>query len=134
MSQPAPVPRPSSSALGALGEEAAAAWLESQGYAILTRNLRARSGEVDLIARNGDVVVFVEVKTRSGQGYGHPAEAVVAAKQRRLVRAAAAFLVWGGFEGCCVRFDIIGVHMHPGGRVLAIEHITDAFGAGQGMI
>ncbi len=79
------------------------------------------------MARTGDVLVFVEVKSRTGGGYGLPTEAIVTSKQRRLVRAAQAFLAWGGFENCSVRFDVVGVHLGPGGRVCSIEHVPDAF-------
>lgn len=70
--------------LGATGEERAAYWYHRRGYEIVARNWRCREGELDLICARDDVLVVCEVKTRSSLAYGHPAEAVTAAKQRRI--------------------------------------------------
>lgn len=117
--------------LGAVGEAAAAAWLEARGYTILVRNVRTRHGEIDLVARTGSLVVFVEVKSRTSLRYGHPAEAIAHHKRRRLARLAAACLLRFGLEHCAARFDAIAVRLGADGRVLAIEHIPDAFQAGE---
>lgn len=122
--------RPSRQTLGALGEAAAAAWLAAQGYQVLARNVRTRYGEIDLVARTGATVVFVEVKSRAGDRYGHPTEAIVAHKQRRLVRLAASALQQLGLHGRAVRFDAIAVSMDGRGTILALEHTPDAFQAG----
>jgi putative endonuclease len=116
--------------LGATGEAAAAAWLQARGYEVLGRNLRTRFGEIDLVARRGSLVVVVEVKSRTSQRYGHPADAIGMRKQHRLARLAAACLRRLGAEGCPVRFDAIAVNLDRGGRVLAVEHIPDAFQTG----
>lgn len=73
-------------ALGRRGEELAARWLERRGLAIVDRNWRCARGEIDIVARDGDVLAFIEVKTRSGHGAGHPLEAVTARKLGRLRR------------------------------------------------
>lgn len=78
--------------LGKLGEDAAAAYLEQQQYRILCRNYRCRAGEIDLIAAKGRVLHFVEVKTRSGSLYGHPAESITGEKRRRMRVAAKTYL------------------------------------------
>ena len=70
--------------LGAAGEDLAAAWYEANGYRILARNWRCREGEIDLVCLRDRVVVICEVKTRSSDAFGHPAEAVTPAKQQRL--------------------------------------------------
>jgi putative endonuclease len=70
--------------LGASGEQRVARWYEAAGYEVLARNWRCREGEIDLVCRRGRVLVVCEVKTRSSLAYGHPAEAVTPAKQRRL--------------------------------------------------
>lgn len=114
-------------ALGAAGEAAAAAWLETRGLRVLARNVRSRAGEIDLVAREGDLVVFVEVKSRTGAAFGHPAEAIVAHKQRRIARLALAYLRAHRLEGCAVRFDAVAVQLSRDGEVLEIEHIPDAF-------
>ncbi len=115
-------------ALGTAGENAAAAWLEAHGYRILARNVRTRYGEIDLVARQGPLVVFVEVKSRTSDRFGHPADAIVPRKRRRLSQLAAMCLQRFGLDQCTVRFDAIAVHLDPGGRVREVEHIPDAFG------
>ncbi|MDO8462747.1 MAG: YraN family protein [bacterium] len=74
------------------GERAAERYLRSKGYRIIERNARLRCGEIDLVCRLGREVVFVEVKTRSGKGYGAPEESVTRAKQHRLIRASEEYL------------------------------------------
>ncbi len=114
-------------ALGATGEAAAAAWLETRGYRVLARNVRSRAGEIDLVARQADLVVFVEVKSRTGEAFGHPSEAIVGRKQRRIARLADAFLQAHRLHRCAVRFDAMAVRLGRDGEVLEIEHIPDAF-------
>jgi putative endonuclease len=114
-------------ALGTAGESAAAAWLEAHGYLLLARNVRSRAGEIDLIARQADLVIFVEVKSRTGVAFGHPREAIAARKQRRIAHLAAAFLQSHRLDRCAVRFDAIAVRLGREGEVLEIEHIPDAF-------
>jgi len=78
--------------LGATGEDRAEAWYRAHGYEVLDRNWRCRDGELDLVLRQGRTVVFCEVKARSSEAYGSPAEAVNPAKQARLRRLAARWL------------------------------------------
>jgi putative endonuclease len=92
----------------------------------LARRFRSRRAEVDLVMESGDLLVFVEVKTRLGEGFGRPAESVGAEKRRRLARAAEAFLVEReAFERPC-RFDVVEVERGPSGE-WRISHIEDAF-------
>jgi putative endonuclease len=121
--------RESRRTLGAAGEEAAAAWLQAHGYGILARNTRTRYGEIDLVARAGDLVVFVEVKSRTSTRFGHPTEAIAPHKRRRLARLAAAFVQSRRLGDCQVRFDAVAVYVDATGRVRAIEHVPDAFRA-----
>jgi putative endonuclease len=104
---------------GRRGEDAAAAWLARQGCEVVARNVRTAFGEIDLVALDGDVVVFVEVKARRGQG---ALEAVGPAKQRRLVRLATAFLARAGWLERKARFDVVAVD----GRG-ACTHVANAF-------
>lgn len=109
------------------GEEMAAQWLETKGYTILQRNMRFRNGEIDLIARDGQRLVFVEVKTRSGKRFT-PCESVDGRKQRKLHALA---LQWMATERCldaACRFDVVAVYMrrHPPYDA-HIEHIESAF-------
>ena len=113
-------------AVGAYGERVALAHLVGQGMVVLDRNWRCPAGEIDLILRDGDQLVFAEVKTRRGDRFGTPAEAVGEAKVRRLRRLAAAWLNQAGLPPVTVRFDVVAVH--PGRRGAAtVEHLRGAF-------
>lgn len=106
--------------LGRDGEARAEAFLRDKGLTILARRWRCRSGEIDLIAEEGAWLVFVEVKTRAGEGFGRPAEAIDARKQRRLARAALTYLqAEDALERPC-RFDVVEVDEE-------LRHIEDAF-------
>lgn len=124
------MPVPTNRVLGARGEEAAAVWLQTHGYEIVARNVRTRHGEIDLVARLGALAVFVEVKSRTSDRFGHPADALVWPKRRRLGRLAAMCLQRLGLEHCAVRFDVMAVRLDARGAVKEVEHIPDAFGAG----
>jgi putative endonuclease len=93
---------------------------------ILARRYRRRFGEIDLIGAIGDSVVFVEVKTRSGSGFGRPAEAVTPLKRRRLARVALAFLQERGWLTRPSRFDVVEVIVGSD-EELTLRHIVDAF-------
>lgn len=107
---------------GRRAEDAAAEHLRAKGFEILERNFTAKVGEIDLVARDRDEVVFVEVRARSSRGHGGAAASVVPAKRRRLARAASLWLQARGWDGPC-RFDVVAV---DGGTV---EHIPAAFDA-----
>ncbi len=112
--------------LGRMGEDAAARYLEERGYRIARRNFRAGKGEIDIIAwaPNG-CLVFVEVKTRSLDGFGGPEEAVNRRKQDQIARTAGAYMEAIGYGGE-IRFDIIAVLLSAG-TVRIIRHAEDAF-------
>lgn len=119
-----------SAALGRFGEDAAVAHLEAAGWEILDRNWRCPHGELDVVARDGGTVVFVEVKTRSSVAFGVPAEAVGYEKAARIRRSAARWLVEqrGADTGprfCDLRFDVISVLRTDSG--VTIERIEAAF-------
>jgi putative endonuclease len=115
--------------LGQRGEAAAARYLRRLGYKIIARGERSKWAEIDLIAVDGSTVVFVEVKTRQSQESGHPAEAVDADKQRRLTRAAIAFLQHHRLLDRPARFDVVAVTWPEGRRRPVIEHFKNAFDA-----
>lgn len=100
-------------ALGAAGEERAAAWYRARGYEVLDRNWRRREGELDLVLGLGRTVVFCEVKARSGTAFGLPAEAVGPAKQTRVRRLAVQWLAEHaghlGAPPALIRFDVAAV-------------------------
>jgi putative endonuclease len=114
--------------LGQSGERAAERFLRRRGYRILTRRYRVAVGEIDLIARDCDTLVFVEVKTRR---QGEPLEAVTPEKQRRLTRAAVRFLYRHEIEdvGIPCRFDVVAVVWPEQSRRPRFEHIRHAFEA-----
>lgn len=106
---------------GRQAELAAARFLESRGWRLLERNWRCRAGEIDLIALDGDAVVFVEVKARGTRSFGAPEEALDAGKRARLARAASLYLQGAGLAGRPVRFDLIAAE---GGE---LRHYPSAF-------
>jgi len=121
-------------ALGRWGEGLAARFLERRGWTVLARNYRFGRREVDLVVRQGEVLAFVEVKTRAGEGYGAPQEAITALKRREVEAVAAQFLSRHGLMDMTVRFDAIAIVVHRGtpGSQVAIEHLQDAWRPGWG--
>ena len=115
--------------LGELAERIAVAFLKMKGYAILATNYRFKRCEIDIVASTGRRIVFVEVKCRSGRGYGPPRQAVGAEKMRHIIRAAQGFLAERRLTDRSVGFDVIEVTVERGGLALAVEHIAGAFGA-----
>lgn len=115
-------------AVGNLGEDAAVKYLKRKRYIILERNFNVSGGEIDIIAKDGDYVVFIEVKTRSTQEYGTGAEAVNYTKQQRILKAAQVYMM--NFDDVAVRFDVVVVNGTVCGKKLKIEnieHIENAF-------
>ena len=109
--------------LGKLGEDLACAELRRRGYAILERRYRTRFGEIDIVARDHGVTVFVEVKTRVGEAFGGAAAAVTAWKQRRVAQMAIDYVARRRLHGQPCRFDVVAVDMCGGGpRVEVYPH------------
>jgi putative endonuclease len=111
---------------GQRSERAAERYLKKQGQRVLARNWTCALGELDLVMRDGDVIVFVEVRS-SAQDWQSPAESVNAEKQRRLVRLALAFLKCYGLLGFPARFDVILVRWPGSLRRPEIRHLPCAF-------
>jgi putative endonuclease len=116
-------------ALGNKGEEMAASFLRKKGYRVLKRNYSVPTGEIDIVARDGGTLVFVEVKTRTGERFGAPAEAVGPRKRRRM-RSAALHYMAGLRDEPPARFDIVSVLLGEGRQ--EVEHIVDAFESEEG--
>jgi putative endonuclease len=115
-------------ALGQTGEAAAARFLERRGLVILARNLRSRLGEIDLVARDGPTLVFVEVKARRGGLPGDLPEAAVDARKRaRLARLALSYLAARRLGERSCRFDVVGVSLDEVGGVAGVRHLRHAF-------
>src|SRR5437667_9750076 len=114
------------SVLGEEGERAAARFLEARGYRILERNYRTRRGEIDLIAEDGRMLVFVEVKVRLDDRFGGPAAAITRAKQARIARLAQQYLVWRRVGDRPCRFDVVLIS-GAGPRTRRNEVVPGAF-------
>jgi putative endonuclease len=114
---------------GQAGEDFAVHWLERHGFRIEARNWRKRTGELDVIAWEGGILVFVEVKTRRGTRFGSGAESVDARKQRRMLKAANAYLLRYGSHPPVCRFDVVVVDASGAGDP-AVSHLPDAFRPG----
>jgi putative endonuclease len=119
--------RDSRRTLGAAGEDAACEELRRRGYEILARQYRTRRGEIDIVARQGGTIVFVEVKARTTQDFGGGAAAVTPMKQRRIARVAVEFLARHGSLAAPCRFDVVVVTPGP---VPSFEVFTNAFSCG----
>jgi putative endonuclease len=110
---------------GAWGEDLALRYLLRRGYRLLERNYRQRRGEIDLIVRDKDVLVFVEVKLRRSKGFGDPLEAVTARKQATIRSLAEQYLAENQPDFETLRFDVIGILATRSGT--HVDHIEDAF-------
>lgn len=112
--------------LGQSGEDIAAKFLSKTGYTILTRNYRCRYGEIDIIAKVRDTLVFIEVKTRKGEAYGSPAAAVTPKKQRQISKIALYYLTEHNLFDAPARFDVVSIIIVPD-QSSHIDIITNAF-------
>ncbi len=112
--------------LGRKGENLAADYLKQHGFSIVMRNYRQKTGEIDIIARDGDCLVFVEVKTRNSVQYGMPYEAVTPRKQMQISRTALDYLTRNKLADQAARFDIISILIKKDGKA-DIEHLPDCF-------
>ena len=112
--------------LGETGEGIATKFLEKNSYKILHKNYRRKFGEIDIIAREGDYLVFVEVKTRKTTSHGHPLEAVTYKKQRQISRVAQCYLAENNLFDTAARFDVVSVIV-SGDNEVTVELIQNAF-------
>lgn len=115
--------------LGEVGEKQAEKYLKKLKYKILEKNFQSNVGEIDIIAKDGDAYVFIEVKTRTSVTYGEPMEAVTRAKQRHIIRTAELYLYQNSIDSTAVmiRFDVIEIKNDNGD--MQVNHIINAFGA-----
>ena len=112
--------------LGRAGEEIACRYLAGKGYEIVARGFRMFRGEIDIVARDGGTLVFVEVKTRADVSFGRPEEAVTPGKQRQLRKLAQGYLVVHPAPGVDCRFDVVAILLR-GPDDVRLEHFIDAF-------
>ncbi|HRK31339.1 MAG TPA: YraN family protein [Tepidisphaeraceae bacterium] len=114
--------------LGRRGENAAAKYLRELGYRIITRNFAVELGEIDIIARDGNTLVFVEVKTRADDAIATPEEQVNETKQHQITKVAKLYMSRYGVPRPPARFDVVSI-LWPQGREPQIKHLIDAFPA-----
>jgi putative endonuclease len=115
---------------GRRAEELAAAALERLGFRIIARNWRRPEGELDLVANDGGLCVFVEVRSRTGVERGHPLESITPRKRARVIRAARLFLDSETVPATGYRFDAVGVTFFDDGREPELVHVPNAFELG----
>jgi len=121
-----PAGQPGNLALGRSGEDIACRYLQGQGFEILERGFRLFRGEIDIVAREGATLVFVEVKARADESHGRPEEAVTPAKQRQIRRIARGYLMTHPAPDVDCRFDVIAI-LFRGPDDFRLEHFVDAF-------
>lgn len=114
--------------LGRCGEELAARYLAAHGCSIVQKNYRCPVGEIDIIARWGELVIFAEVKTRRSGRFGRPGLAVDFFKQQKIIRSASWYIRQKGLEDSRFRFDVLEVIRTPAGQI-SVNHIKGAFEA-----
>lgn len=112
--------------LGRRGEDLAVDYLTGTGLVVLSRNWRCRAGELDLVATDRQRLIVCEVKTRSGTGYGEPAESVTPVKAARIRRVTTSWLRVHQVGWCEIRFDVLAVLCPPGGPA-TVQHLRGAF-------
>ena len=113
-------------ALGIWGEKIAMEYLQKRGYQIVETNFRCREGEIDIVARDNDYLVFVEVRTRSSSEFGTPEESVTAAKKKKLVTLAFAYLQSHRNLPSLWRFDVVAIESEREGEVTRLNLIQNA--------
>ncbi len=111
--------------LGRWGEGVAATHLEAQGYQIVARNWRCARGEIDLVAKAGEVLVFVEVKTRRGRNFGAPEQGLTPHKARKLQEVGQYYLFENDLDDIEWRIDLVAVELDAKGKLLRCEHLQN---------
>lgn len=112
--------------LGQRGEEIAISYLRQQGYTILARNWRCPVGELDIVAREGEMLAFVEVRTRRGSRFGTPEESITLPKQAKLIEVAQTYLQEAGLQDVAWRIDVIAIEAGRQGEVKRLNLIRNA--------
>ncbi len=112
--------------LGDFGESTAAKFLKDKAYEIVATNYRCRYGEIDIVARDNNQIVFVEVRTKKGRSFGTPEESVGSIKQSRMVSAAQTYLQDKGFENSDWRIDVVAIEVNSRDKVQRIDVLKNA--------
>ena len=112
--------------VGAFGEGIAKDYLEKHGYEVIQTNFRCSVGEIDIVARDKDYIVFVEVRTRRSSGFGTPEESITPAKKAKLIDLAHFYLQEHGDPSSLWRIDVVAVDLGPGGKISEVRLIRNA--------
>lgn len=112
--------------LGRWGESVAATHLQAKGYVIVERNWRCRAGEIDLVAQQGETLVFVEVKTRRGRDFGAPEEGITSRKAQKLLQIGQQYVAERELDDVDWRIDLVAVELDKSGKLLRCDHLESA--------
>ena len=113
--------------IGNYGEDLSFEFLKRNGYSILSRNFRNRCGEIDIICKKDDLIIFVEIKSRYNYNYGSPIEAITYSKQKQIIKLCKFYIYINKLINYNFRFDVIEVFFNKDNNLYSINHITDAF-------
>lgn len=113
--------------IGYLGESLAIKYLVNKGYSILEKNYRIKLGEIDIICRKNNILIFVEVKSRYTNNYGYPIESVTYSKQKKIINISKFYILTNKYYNSNIRYDIIEVLLNNANEFYNINHIEDAF-------
>lgn len=113
--------------IGYLGESLAIKYLVNKGYSILEKNYRIKLGEIDIICRKNNILIFVEVKSRYTNNYGYPIESVTYSKQKKIINISKFYILTNKCYNSNIRYDIIEVLLNNSNEFYNINHIEDAF-------
>lgn len=113
--------------IGNYGEDLSCDFLKRNGYYILSRNFRNNRGEIDIICKKDDLIIFVEIKSRYNFNYGSPIEAITYSKQKQIIKLCKFYIYINKIINFNIRFDVIEVIFNKDTNLYSINHITDAF-------
>lgn len=113
--------------IGTLGESLSIKYLINNGFVILEKNYRNKLGEIDIICKSDDLLVFVEVKSRYTNNYGAPIESVTYSKQKRIINISKIYILLNKLHNFNVRYDVVEVFFNSNNHFFKINHIDDAF-------
>lgn len=113
--------------IGNYGEDISYDFLKKQGYFVLSRNFRTKYGEIDIICKKNDLIIFIEIKSRYNYNHGSPIEAITYSKQMQIIKLCKFYIYTNNLIKYNVRFDVIEVFFNMDNNLHSINHITDAF-------
>lgn len=113
--------------VGTYGEDLSVEYLKRNSYSIISRNFRNRCGEIDIICKKDDLIIFLEIKSRYNYNYGSPIEAITYSKQKQIIKLCKYYIYINNLINYNYRFDVIEVLLNKENNLYSINHISDAF-------